>query len=596
MYKRLLIIPLVTLLLVGCSQDADYNKLKGLEPANDIVDSAVAYNTGLSKSEREQLIYQQVANRTLIDTTALDKVSSTETQEINAYMNRINNKIFGENNDSIPDNFVNYILFEMQKTPYEWRKKSIEIVGVDSATRNYVIDVMYETDRNSYKTKIQNSSIPLGCDNYDLKMQTRLNRYVDMLEKQISGDESYLIELEEFENAYGSVESIINTQSNYTLYEKAKQGEFVTYNCMTDSSIENSDAGMTVRFILAYEYALGVNLGLNCEHVYITNYALESDPTSNYTEANLEGSTALSDAVDTLIYSQNRAIDEDNYIGLYSLIEDFGKYDKYYYDMFNTSYRKVNGYAITIYEVNGTKIKAGVTRVRKIRTKGSNMSYPVYEEKWLYDIELIDNELKITNEVLIRSSIIGEPVIVDSRIEQTEGFNSVVTVKDTDKQKIEKVINDFSQLQVNYDTNSEDFVKVVDISTSAEELKNIKSDMLLVENAIAKATWIKSYDVVYSSYVTLTLKEVFYKEDGTALECESSLSLILKNNKDWQIIEYIRLSSASIKAENVSTDSASAYNKQQVDKVPKDNKVSLPGVKETEKKEKLDSVTDLIGD
>lgn len=558
-FVSLLTIVTSVILLGGCGDDSEYKEISSLESIDTSSVSSVSSITALSKSDRENLIYQQIADRTLIDTTALDTISNEDGAVISNYIEDICARLKGADNDSLSDSFTNYLLFEMEKTPYEWSKSTVEILGINSSSRSFIVDVTFKTN-NKLKNVKSDSAIPIGDPDYDRKCKNRLERYLEILEykkNDYNGVYDWQSKLDEFEEHYGTVESIIDSQIDYSLYEKAMQGEVNTYSCMVDSEVEQLGATMKVRFILSYEYSLGVKLGMSCDHMYIVNYTLETDPLEDLDTLTIEGSSTISDAVDSLIYSENRAIDEDNYNGLYSLIDDFGKYDKYYYDMFETSYRKIKGYVIALYDVDGTTITAGVTRVRKIRAKGSNMSYPTYEEKWLYTIELVGNELEIINEVLIYSTLIGEPAIVSNTdANDVDGFVSSVSITDDDKVEIENSISDFCTLQVNNDENSDRFLNTIDISISARELSQLKEDMFSIEGVVSKATWIKNYNTAYTNYVNLTLLEVFYKEDGTALECESTVSLIYKNSSRWQVFEYTRLSAVSINPDSVSTTSS----------------------------------------
>ena len=111
---------------------------------------------------------------------------------------------------------------------------------------------------------------------------------------------------------------------------------------------------MTVRFILVPNYVLGVNLGLTCEHLYVTNYKLDNDVTEGASIFNEEGYATITDNVYALIYSYFTAIDESNFKGLYKLTSNFQNIDKYWEDVFETTYFKHENFTLSVFSINNT--------------------------------------------------------------------------------------------------------------------------------------------------------------------------------------------------------------------------------------------------
>lgn len=556
----LAMLALSTVCITGCT-DNEVKKLQQLEPASNLsADRNVTAVSALSSKDREALIYNQVSDRNLIDTTTLDEVVDSDVAVIEDYINSACEELKGSSGEVLSDGFVNYILAEQEKTPYTWEKSNVEILGLDSASHSYVVDVTFSTTGSKKDVKPK-TPIPLGCPDYAIKAENRLTKYIELLDMKrgTSDEDSFKDYYKDFVKVYGDPEDIIKAQQDYSLRDEAKDGKFITYTCNTDSSYENTAATMKVRFILTYNYAYGINLGITCDHLYITDYSLVSNPLEDREPQKTEEAQNLEDSVDYVIYSYNRCIDDNNYSGLNSLIKDFGNYDKYYYDMFEYSYRKIQGYTVSIYEVNGTKVLAGVTRVRKSRAKGTEMSYPSYEEKLLYELELVDDKLLISNEVLLSSSLVGEPAIVSNAEGSITGFTSKVEISSQDKKDITEVINKIGQLQVDKIDNGDDFEDVVDISVSAKDLEDIKETLYSID-VVRKYSWIKSYNIAYTNYIQLTALEVFYMEDGTAYECNTTMSFIYKNNSKWQLVGYTRTSMEEINGNSVSDKSAIAVN------------------------------------
>lgn len=603
--KFITLILIVSLLSTGCLNNEDYkNTLKEISQIDTGISETMNNVTKLSSAEKEQLIYQQVTDRTLLDTTALTAVSETNTKAINYYINDIKKQLLGYDVEVLDSNLVNYLLFEMQKTPYIWNISKANILGVDSNTESFIVDVEFVTSEgakielndtkkdNIVQESVNNSTLDLnlvdesgkkldnttnitvtdtptptpvpkvediqvtkgspgklivpksvisrGCENYNKKMQVRYENYIKIIKaKNGMGGMGFNwnSELKNFENLYGSIKNIMVQQKSDTLVDSLKKGYLLGYEGLCDTELEKSQATMTVRFILNYSYIYGINKGLVCNHAYITNYDLNSNILENREELSAVDYKDLISEVDSLIYSEMKAIEEDSYIALNSLIDDFGKLDSYYYDMFEYTFRKYKGYAISIYNINGTKVEACVTRVRKIRAKGSNMSYPIYEEKVLYTIDLFDDKLKIVNEVIVSSKIIGEPSIVVAD-KEVELFSDNKEISEEEKTKLYGVIKEFNKLQIEKDVQSENFVNIVDIGLTASNLNTLRSNMLNIENVNKKVTWVESINDRYSNYASFTLKEIFFKDDGSAVECKSDIGLIQKSSDVWQVVSY----------------------------------------------------------
>ena len=472
--KRKLILSLVvvtlSLSLMGCG-DSEIEQLKSisaLESESDV------QTMQLSKDDTDSMIYASVSDRTLLDLTTLDKLPDDMLGQVNKYIQGINDNINGVTGSSgyLSDSFTNYLLFEFEKTPYKWKENSYEIKGMDASSRSIVVDVTYVTTNETKPVKAD-STIIKGEPDYSTKMQARFTHWVDVLNakygKRTNTGVDYNSMYSQFVNTYGDPQEIIAAQRGKQLKDYLNSdGGLNTYNCEVQPQASQSGAKMTVRYILVPKYAMGVDLGLSCKHMYVTDYTIASDPTDSMKVMTAEGNSVINDNIDKLFHSYYTAIDENNHDGLYSLTKDYQKWDKYYSDMFDTAYTKTGGYTISLFDVTGTTITCGVTRSRKIRAQGSEMTYPTYTERYLYKLELVDDKLQVSEETLLSSKISGEPTI-EAKKAQTSGFSSQVSLSSDDKKQIENVLGNLGVLQVNNDTSSEKFGDTVDLSIGNSE-------------------------------------------------------------------------------------------------------------------------------
>ena len=162
-------------------------------------------------------------------------------------------------------------------------------------------------------------------------------------------------------------------------------------------------------------------------------------------------------------------IDESDFDGLNKLTSNFAGLDKYYEDVFDSTYQKHQGYSVSLFNIVGTHITCGVTISTKERAKGSNMSLPVYTDRYYMELELVDDKLKVSNMTLISRHLEGEPAITEAEVDST-GFTGVIELNNDDRLAIEKLICDFGVLQLTNNTKSDDFTKVVDTSIATNQL------------------------------------------------------------------------------------------------------------------------------
>lgn len=540
--------------LAGCS-NADVKSLQGLQSVDTEANVSIV---SLSATDKENLIYSQVSDRTLLDLSSLESPTAEEVEAVKVYMDSVDAQLCGvldSSNGVIDECFTNYLLFEFQKTPFYWQRSSMSILGVDASSRSVVLDVVYNTIGFN-KTVKGDSTIVLGEPNYSTKSEVRLNRYLEILDDKykMSGYSDWQTALAEFESIYGTVDSILEEQRDASLTSTVyTYGNQLTYSGMVNNDIEgSSSATMTVRYVLTPRYSLGVNLGLDCSHMYVVSYKLNSAEVNNeaYLETRYNDETGITEEVKYVLHRYYVCIDDENYSGLYTLVRNFGTIDKYFADYFDTTYHKYEDFSVTIHSVVGTRIECTSEVSRKVRARGSQMSLPIYTDTYYYVLSLDDGVLKVEEEILLSSKLEGEPAITTTDAD-VSGFSTSISLTAQDKIDLENLIANFGVLQLSQDTSSSAFSDVVDTSISDSQLSSLRDSMLVLEGT-QRVTWITSYLQGYESYASIRCKELVQKEDGTIYDCVVTYDFLQKGG-EWYICGYTVNSKNKLDSTTLST-------------------------------------------
>lgn len=556
--KKFIVLTLVASLMVGvlsgCGAQSDIDELNKLQATN--TDAKVQQNYKLSYSDEQDMIYSQVSDRTLLDLTTLTACSDNELQQVINYLDSVDAQLCGTASSSdeevIDSCFTDYLLCEFERTPYYWQRSQAVVRGIDAESRSIIVDVTYKTiDFN--KDVQEESKIVLGEPAYEKKLQVRYDKWLEILNAKYNNSSSmeWQKNYDSFVKYYGDPELIIKSQSNYSLTENVfETGNQKTYQGLINSSAEESGATMLVRYVLVPNYVLGVNLGITCKHLYVLDYKLDNDVTASLELFTDEGYATVTDSVYELVYSYFQCMDEDDYSGLYSLTYDFGKLDKYYEDLFATTYRKHDGFTISLFDITGTHITCGINIASKVRAKGSNMTFPAYTDRYYAELELVDGKLQVENLVLLSRTIEGEPAITTDEA-STTGFAATIDLDNDDKLEIEQLICDFSAIQLSQDTTSDNFAKIVDISMETSDLSTLKENMTSL-SGVRKVAWISNYQQGTSNYASVKCKELYQYEDNSITEASVTYDFIMKGGR-WYVYSYNVLSSVRLSTTNLAT-------------------------------------------
>lgn len=563
--------------LTGCGSRDEISNLNSMQALNS--ESTTKNDYSLSYTDEQKAIYAQVSNRTLLDLSALDSCSDSELQQVVTYMNGVDNQLVGKvytadyqdkterftsegyvDDDSvISSSLTDYLLTFMQQTPYYWQRTKTIVRGIDSNSRSIVVDVTYKTI--DFKKKVnKDSTIVRGDPDYDKKSAVRYKKYLALL----NGSETSIKDKKLFKKYYGDPKKIIAEQRTKSptssIYDSGNQQ---VYKGLIDSDAEKSRGTMSVRYIVVPKYVLGVNLGVTCEHMYITDFSLDTDPTEGLSAFSDEGYATVTDEVYNLIYSYFTCLDESDFNGLYKLTNNFASLDKHYEDVFDSTYQKHNGFTVSLFNITGTHITCGITISTKERAMTSNMTYPNYTDRYYAELELVGSTLKVNNLVLISRKLEGEPAIATTEAD-TSGFNAEIDLSNEDRVAIEKLISNMAVLQLKGDITSDKFGKLVDTSSSTNQVESMKSNIKSM-SGVRKAVFLENYQQGTSNYASVKCRELFQKKDNSIVEAEVEYEFILKGGA-WYIYNYDVMSSVKLDTTNlVTTDSLCLVNANKIE-------------------------------
>ena len=520
-----------------------------------------------TNQEVESEIYNYVSDRIVVDGSKLIDVSTKDERNITNLLANINTQLQGKGGNVLTPEYANYLLLEFAKTPYEWTQSNKNIIGFDPAARLYFVDVTYTTTK-TYKSVVPDSKIPNGHPDGDAMKQKRYMDYIYLLQCQVDHRDEYATAYNNFVKTWGTVESIMEEQQGVSLYERtlAKGTETggigkLTYSGLVSDNKLAKGATMTVRYVLKYALNLGEETDLAVEALYVKNFELDGYQAilDSYNLTDTVSLEVLKPFIDQLILSYNKCLEESNHIGLYSLYDDYSTIDKYYDEIRDYTYHSIGGYNYQVLERknNGNEVAVKVNRVYQIRARGAEMSLPTYEETLVFNIILGQNDTIYVKDVyLLKRDMIGEPLSV---IKNVTGISEQIQYSDvafsnTNKEKVEQLIKDFSQLVTDNDYSSSNFLKCVDLGISQNTL-NRMSDTIKAITGTKKYTYIVSWDTKTNVYCSVTVREVFECANGN-YDTESVIDMGNRNG-EWKVVNYTR--TLNIKTTSAFIDDSTAF-------------------------------------
>lgn len=554
----------VTLLLTGCATSVTsippltFSQVAGQQLAQ------------MSQAQKTGLIYNYATQGLMINQRNLLTIQPSDMANIDALLNQVNLNLEGYSNNALNPAFANYMLTEFAQTPYEWSQTAVSPFGFDPATRQYFVDVTYSTD-NRFKTVIPDSKIPSGSPNQQALEQARYDQYTNYLSLLQHGDNGAADQaLSQFTQNWGSVQSIMDDQEGVSLLQRTEVspshhgiGKF-TYSGLVQNSLFNQGATMTFRFVFKYNYNLGDQTNLMVSAVYLKNYQLDNYQylLSSVAQSNITGTEVLDPFIDLLIDQYNKAVEEGDNQGLYTLFYNYAGVDKYYNDLNNYVIDTFGAYNFKVLARTGTSVLVEVNRINRFRAENADMTLPTYKETLLFDLVLnSDDQISINSVNLLNSTLVGEPLSV---IQDVNGISNMIQFSTQDftqanQQAVEAVLKQFSQAVFQGTTTSSAFQATVDDGISPENLQQMADYVTAIPNATKKIEYIENWDTQTNSYVSVTIREIFELPDGTALDTQAVVDLANLAGS-WKVVDYTRTMNVAISQNGISDQGAFVVN------------------------------------
>mgnify|MGYP004559899143 CR=1 FL=1 len=334
-----------------------------------------------------------------------------------------------------------------------------------------------------------------------------------------------------------------------------------TYTGITKQNTFDDNALMTFRFILDFDFNLGSATTVTTTSVYLLNYTVigYEEPIKRMTISGTAQSSlsVVKPYVDRVINSYQKCIEESNYSGLYSLFgtakttddytgkilstaSRFADWDKYYTDLNRYCYIKYAGYDYEIVGWEGNTVQVLVTRSKKIRGKGTQMSMPTYTEKSLMTLVVESDNLFIESEEVLSTEITGEPI---SMIKDVTGiadkiaYNEKSFSVENEKQVIE-AIQKFSKAQLEYaNGNDSAMTSVLDYGVGANQVTQIKTIASNIKSD-EKITWLGTWATKSNVYCRVRIREYFKCSDSD-VDTEAYVGLVNRDGT-WAVVTYER--------------------------------------------------------
>lgn len=516
------------------------NEVQG--SSNTEASNAEASNTGASNTEASN------TGASTVESSSNNEVSETE-----ADRDRI----------IVSDSIANYMLHYFAETPYTWEMEDCKIVGMDSATHLYFVDVYYKTTAEK-KNVLPDSILTLGMENYnDLVKQRYIDYTAIMMAKDRKDTEKYNELKKRFVKTWGTIDEVAeNLDFDSPLKYAAKYGSkykgIGSYAYAgTKNTYNITSAKMVYRMVMGYNYSIQDKVIIEPKAVYAYQSSIinAEDIVNSLKSETIDASEIIGPIINRKLYSYEKAMDEADHNGLYNLYKSYKKYDRetYMYDKY--AYHKLGSYVYDILGRKDNKIYVEVTFNNKERTKGSAMSEANYKDLKLFTfmINEDDDDLKLIDVLDLERDIVGEPLSVISKVNgvQDQINYSEAAFTASNQKAVEDTIKEFMKLELTQQFGSEVFKTCIDLGINANELDNIKKTLASI-SANQVTTWITGYSMKSNLYVNAQLREIYVNtEKHTAYETTANIGLINRNGK-WFVVSYSRTMNVRLQSLNYS--------------------------------------------
>lgn len=593
------------LLLSGCSN---------LSPSDEIAKNTTAFTqeeikanrTGVVGANQENIVYQYVSNSVQVNKDKLIAVDANDAKiikdkvaEINEALRTGKNIIKAEENNKqssqtstkesstvetskasenseenevadnttiadniiVSDSIANYMLHYFAETPYTWTMEDCKIVGMDSATHLYFVDVYYKTTTEK-KTVLPDSILTLGMEDYDTLVAQRYTDYLTVMNAAENKEANYSEVKKKFVERWGTIEEVAeNLDFDSPLKYAAKYGSkykgIGSYAYAgTKNTYNITSATMVYRMVMGYNYSIQDKVIIEPKAVYAYKSSINNSEEiiNNLKSENIDASEIIGPIINREIYSYAKATDEADHNGLFKMYKSYKKYDRetYMYDKY--AYHKLGSYVYDILGRKDNKIYVEVTFNNKERTKGSAMSEANYKDLKLFTFMIDeDDNMKIIDVLDLQRDLVGEPLSVISKVSgiQDQINYSESAFTESNQKAVENTLKEFMKLELTQQFGSEVFTNCIDLGINANELDNIKKTLASI-SANQITTWVTGYITKSNLYVNAQLREIYVNtEKHTAYETNANIGLINRNGK-WFVVSYNRTMNVKLQSLNYS--------------------------------------------
>ena len=308
-------------------------KAKDMEALTALTFEEIAANQALSADAKENMVYQYVSDTVTVDTDPLVQVTDDEKLALENVVTQVNDALYTGQATNISEDMLNYILWEMANTPYAWQYDSMEIKGIDAATRLYFVDVKYKTTEQ-YKELIPDSVIVRGAPNEENLKAKRYSDYLVWLDSVNAGADVYTKwqQLIDDERASANAMSVFayglqydSVMDGYTADAKSTETDD---NTMTDTFIDaNGEERLWTDFTFEDRWGSlddifatqdGVTL---VERLQEYNYRLLNEKTSDTAETETNTDIEFSEDIESTVDES-----ESNAYAIESEVQQLGVY------------------------------------------------------------------------------------------------------------------------------------------------------------------------------------------------------------------------------------------------------------------------------
>ena len=349
------------LLFSGCS---------AASPSEEIAKTTTAFTqeeikankTGVVSAEQENIVYQYVSNSVQVNKDKLIAVDTSDAQiikdkvaEINEALRTGKNVIKANNtkqssqasnneeskteskvensseenevaevnseNDQIivSDSIANYMLHYFAQTPYTWEMEDCKIVGMDSATHLYFVDVYYKTTTEK-KNVLPDTKLTLGMDSYDTLVAQRFADYMAIMTANENKEAGYAELKKNFNERWGTIDEVAeNLDFDSPLKYAAKYGSkykgIGSYAYAgTKNTYNITGAKVVYRMVMGYNYSIQGKVIIEPKAVYAYNSSIDNSEEilNNLKSENIDAQEIIGPIINRKIYSYLRSFFEND--------------------------------------------------------------------------------------------------------------------------------------------------------------------------------------------------------------------------------------------------------------------------------------------